>query len=50
MVKCAGCSSGPNNFRATSCGGKYVVYSIPIDTIEVLRERVENVVTIRNQE
>jgi hypothetical protein len=44
------CSSTPENFRAaSSCGGKDLVYSILMDTIKVLRERVENAaITICN--
>jgi hypothetical protein len=51
MVKHGECSSNVENFRATSCGGcmKDLVYSIPNDTIEVLRKRMENsATTIRN--
>jgi hypothetical protein len=43
-----GCSVSLENFRATSCGGVHegldLVYSMSIDTIEVLRKRVENAV------
>jgi hypothetical protein len=43
------CSSTPENFRATSsCGGKYMkdlVYSMLMDTNDVLRERVDNAAT-----
>jgi hypothetical protein len=50
---CRKCSSNPKNFRATSsCGGKYLedlVYLIPIDIIEVLRERVENAAKVVQQ-
>jgi hypothetical protein len=46
MVKLRGCSSSLENFRASSsCGSTrrtWFVYSIAIDTTEVLRELAEN--------
>jgi ribosomal protein S6 len=53
MVKLRGCSSSLENFRASSsCGSTrrtWFVYSIAIDTTEVLRELAENAApTIRN--
>jgi hypothetical protein len=54
MVTRAGVLLEPREFPCySSCEGKYLkdlVYSIPIDRNEVLRERVENAgTTIRNK-
>jgi hypothetical protein len=51
MVKRAGVLLEPRQFPCDFLLGEYIkdlVYLIPIDTTEVLRKRVENAATIRN--